>query len=145
MSLESNKALVRRAYLDGMNNHDWSVIDEVFAPDYIVRYPGVPPICGLKDAKAALSAFLDAFPDIVFTIDDQLAEGDKVTTRWTGRGTHSGPYRGFPQAANPIPPSGRPVEFSATDIYLIRDGKIAEEWNTMEEILILQRIGALPK
>jgi predicted ester cyclase len=145
VSLDSNKALVRRAYLEGMNNHDWSVIDEVFAPDYVVRYPGVPPIRGLADAKAALSAFLDAFPDMVFSIDDQLAEGDKVVTRWSGRGTHAGVYRGFPEAKHPVPPTGRPVEFSATDIYLIRGGKIVEEWNTMEEILILQRIGALPK
>ena len=141
MSLESNKELVRRAYLVGMNNRDMSVIDEVFAPDYVVHYPGVPPIRGLTDAKAALSAFLDAFPDIRFTIADQLAEGDKVTTRWVGRGTHSGEYRGFPQAANPIAPTGRPVEFSATDIYLIKNGKIAEEWNTLDEILVLRQIG----
>ncbi len=77
MSLESNKELVRRAYLVGMNNRDMSVIDEVFAPDYVVHYPGVPPIRGLADAKQALSSFLDAFPDIRFTIEDQLAEGDK--------------------------------------------------------------------
>jgi predicted ester cyclase len=145
VSLESNKELVRRAYLVGMNNRDMSVIDEVFAPDYVVHYPGVPPIHGLTDAKAALSAFLDAFPDIRFTIADQLAEGDKVTTRWVGRGTHSGEYRGFPQAANPIAPTGRPVEFSATDIYLIKNGKIAEEWNTLDEILILRQIGGLLK
>jgi predicted ester cyclase len=145
MSLESNKALVRRVYLDGMNNHDWSIIKESFTPDYIVRYPGVAPICGLTDAMAALKSFLDAFADIVFTIEDQVAEGDKVVTRWTGRGTHCGVYRGFPEAKHPIAPTGRAVEFSATDIYLIRDGKIAEEWNTTEEILILQRIGALPK
>lgn len=145
MSLESNKELVRRAYLVGMNNRDMSVIDEVFAADYVVHYPGVPPIRGLTDAKGALSAFLDAFPDICFTIEDQLAEGDRVTTRWSARGTHSGEYRGFPQAANPIAPTGRPVEFGATDIYLIRGGKIAKEWNTLDEILVLRQIGALPK
>jgi predicted ester cyclase len=145
VSLESNKELVRRAYLVAMNNRDMSVIDEVFAQDYIVHYPGVPPISGLKGAKEALGGFLDAFPDIRFTIDDQIAEGDKVTTRWSGRGTHSGEYRGFPQAANPIAPTGRSVEFSATDIYLIKNGKIAEEWNTLDEILILRQIGALPR
>ena len=145
MSLESNKALVRRAYLVAMNNRDMGVIDEVFAPDYVVHYPGVPPIRGLKDAKAALGAFLDAFPDMQFTIEDQLAEGDKVLTRWVGRGTHSGEYRGFPQAARPIPPTGRPVEFSANDIYLIKNDKIVEEWNTLAEILVLQQIGALPR
>jgi len=145
MSLERNKELVRRAYLVAMNNRDMSVIDEVFAPDYVVHYPEVPPIRGLTDAKEALSAFLDAFPDIRFTIEDQLAEGDKVTTRWSARGTHSAEYRGFPKAAKPIPPTGRPVEFSATDIYLIKDGKIAEEWNTLAEILILNQIGAMPK
>src|SRR4051812_23557738 len=125
--LGDNKAVVRRAYLDGMNNRDLSIIDEVFAPDYVVHYPGIEPIHGLGPAKEAIAAFLDAFPDIVFKIVDQIAEGDKVVTRWTAEGTHSGEFRGFPKKGKVIPPSGRPVRFGATDIYVILDGKIKEE------------------
>ena len=143
MSLEENKALVRRAYEVGMNHKDMRVIDEVFAHDYVVRYPGVAPIRGLEAAKQALGAFLSAFPDMQFIVDDQLAEGDKVKTRWTGRGTHSGEYRGFPVATSVVPPSGRPVTFTATDIYRIVDGKIVEEWNTLETVVILQQIGVV--
>lgn len=143
MSLEDNKALVRRAYEVGMNNRDMKVIDEVFAPDYVVYYPGVPPIRGLAAAKQALAAFLTAFPDIQFVVEDQLAEGDKVTTRWSARGTHSAEYRGFPTAGTVVPPSGRPVTFSATDIYRIADGKILEEWNTLESLVVLAQIGVI--
>ena len=143
MSLETNKALVRRVYEVGMTNKDWSVIDETFAPDYVVYYPGVPPIRGLKATKQALAAFLDAFPDMQFVVEDQLAEGNKVTTRWSGKGTHLGEYRGFPVAAKVYPPSGRPVHFSATDIYRIENGKIAEEWNTFETLILLHQIGAV--
>ena len=88
MSLEENKALVRRAYEVGMNNKDMEVIDEVFAQDYVVYYPGVPPIRGLADAKKALESFLTAFADMKFVVDRQIAEGDFVVTRWIGRGTH---------------------------------------------------------
>jgi predicted ester cyclase len=143
MSLEENKAILRRAYEVGMNNRDWSDIDEVFAPDYAVYYPGVPPIYGREDAKKALGAFLTAHPDMKFAVIDQLAEGDRVTTRWKGEGTHSGPFAGFPLPGSVVPASGRPVSFGATDIYRIANGQIAEEWNTLHYAGILYEIGAL--
>ena len=65
MSLEGRQALVRRAYLDGMNNRNLSIIDEVFAPDYIVHYPDMDPIRGRDTAKEAIAAFIDAFPRIL--------------------------------------------------------------------------------
>ena len=144
MSLESNKAIVRRAYLDGLNNRDLSVIEEVFDPEYTVHYPGSEPVHGIDHAKEFLTRFLAAFPDIVFSIDDQVAQGDKVVTRWSAHGTHRGDWQGMPAKTKPIPASGRPVTFSATDIYLIRDGKILEEWNTLEQLEVLFQIGAVP-
>ena len=80
----------------------------------------------------------------MFSIDDQVAEGDKVVTRWSAHGTHRGDWQGMPAKTKPIPASGRPVTFSATDIYLIRDGKILEEWNTLEQLEVLFQIGAVP-
>jgi len=141
MSTEANKAVVRRAYLDGMNNRDLSIIDEVFAPDYIVHYPDMEPIHGRDAAKEAIAAFLDAFPDIVFKIEDQIAEGNKVVTRWTAVGTHSSDFRGFPKKGTVIPASGRKVNFRATDIYWIENGQIKEEWNTLENVELMHQLG----
>ncbi|HTU18396.1 MAG TPA: ester cyclase [Gemmataceae bacterium] len=143
MTTEENKAVVRRAYLDGMNTRTLSIIDEVFAPDYVVHYPGMEPIQGRDEAKDAIAAFLDAFPDIVFTIEDQVAEGNKVVTRWTAVGTHNGEFRGFPKKGTVIPPSGRKVNFRATDIYLIIDGRIKEEWNTLENMELMHQLGVV--
>lgn len=141
--LERNKAVVRRAYLDGMNKRDLTVIDETFAPDYVVHYPGMEPIQGREEAKEAIGAFLDAFPDIVFTIEDQIAEGNKVVTRWTAVGTHNSDFKGFPKKGSIIPASGRKVDFRATDIYLIVDGLIQEEWNTLENMELMHQLGVV--
>ncbi|HAP40834.1 MAG TPA: hypothetical protein DCQ94_13905 [Nitrospira sp.] len=141
MSAEANKAVVRRAYLDGMNNRDLSIIDEVFASGYVVYYPDMEPIHGRDAAKEAIAAFLDAFPDIVFKIEDQIAEGNKVVTRWTAIGTHSGDFRGFPKKGTVIPATGRKVNFRATDIYLIEDGQIQVEWNTLENMELMHQLG----
>lgn len=145
MSTEDNKAIVRRAYLDGLNNRDLTVVDEVFDPAYVVHYPHSDPVTKVDKAKEFLTQFLTAFSDCVFTIEDQVAEGDKVVTRWSCRGTHLGEWKGLPGSSEvTIPPSGNPVLFSATDIYLIRDAKIVEEWNTLERLDVLSQIGALP-
>lgn len=142
---EENKALVRRAYLDGMNARDMEIIDEVFSPEYVSHFPGQPPTRGIEPLKETLGSFFEAFPDIVFTVEDQVAEGNKVVTRWSAQGTHQGEWRGFPPRANGLPPTGRHVTLGATDIYLIADGKILEEWNTLEQLAVLGQIGAVPE
>jgi predicted ester cyclase len=143
MSSEQNKAIVRRAYEDGMNLKNMAIIDELFAPDYQAHFPGLPPIRGVEAVKELIGSFLTAFPDIVFTIEDHVAEGDKVATRWSARGTHLAEFRGFPPRTHGVAPTGRTVSFSATDIYLIADGKIAEEWNTLEQLDVMQQLGVI--
>ncbi len=143
MTIEENKAIVRRAYEDGMNKKNLAIIDEVFAPEYVAHFPGVPPIRGVDNIKELIKAFIAAFPDIVFTVEDQIAEGDKVATRWTARGTHQGEFRGFPPKTHGIPPTGKEVSFSATDIYRISGGKIVEEWNTLEQLDVMQQLGVV--
>jgi predicted ester cyclase len=145
VSTEENKAIVRRAYIDGMNTRDMGIIEEVFSPEYISHFPGQPPTQGIEPIKEVLQSFFDAFPDIVFKIEDQLAEGDRVATRWSAQGTHQGEWRGFPPRERGIPPTGRHVTFSATDIYLIAGGQIVEEWNTLEQFAVLEQIGAVPE
>jgi predicted ester cyclase len=94
MPTEENKAIVRRAYLDGLNHDDLSVIDDVFDKDYVAHFPGTPPIQGIETAKEFLREFPGAFPDIEFTIEDQVAEGDKVVTRWSAQRHTSGRMAG---------------------------------------------------
>ena len=142
-SLEENKAIVRRAY-EGFNEGSVDVLDEVFAPNYTAHFPGTEPVVGRDAAKQLVGAFMDAFPDLVFTIEDQIAEGDRVATRWSARGTHKGEFKGFPPKTHGIPPTGNAVSFSATDIYLIADGQVTEEWNTLEQLDVMQQIGAIP-
>jgi predicted ester cyclase len=144
VSTEENKAIVRRAYEEGLSEKNMDVLDEVFDPAYVGHFPGLPPIQSLDEQKTVINSFLEAFPDIVFTVEDQLAEGDKVATRWSAHGTHLGEWRGFPPRARGIPPTGRHVTFSATDIYRIVNGKIVEEWNTLEQFDVLSQLGADP-
>lgn len=141
-SLEENKNAVRRAYEEGMNAGDIDFLDQVFTPDYTAHFPGKPPIVGLVAAKKAIAIFLAAFPDAVYTVVDIFAEGDRVVARWTARGTHLGDFEGIP-AERKVPPSGRPVSFGATDVYRMVDGKVAEEWNTINQLDLLVQIGAL--
>lgn len=141
-SLEENKNTVRRAYEEGMNGGDIDFLDQVFTQDYVAHFPGKPPIVGLAAAKEAIGPFLRAFPDAVYTIQDLIAEGDRVVARWTARGTHLGDFQGIPPE-HKVPPTGRPVVFGATDIYRMVDGKVAEEWNTIEQLDLLVQIGVL--
>lgn len=144
MSVESNKAVVRRAYEEGMNTRSMGVVEECFTPDYVAHFPGVAPIRGRDALEALLAAFFEAFPDIVFRVDDLIGEGDRVVARWSADATHSGVFRGFPPRTRGVEPTGRKVNFSATDIYRMVDGKIAEEWNTLEQLDVLHQLGVLP-
>src|SRR4051794_30222375 len=143
MSLDENKALVRRAY-DGFSQRDLTVIDEVFSESYTSHFPGQESTVGREPLRAVLQSFLDGFPDLEFTIEDQLAEGDKVATRWTAKGTHDGEFRGFPPRTHGIAPTGRTIHFAATDIYLIKDGLIEVEWNTLEQLDVMIQLGVVP-
>ena len=78
----------------------------------------------------------EAFPDIHFTIEDQIAEGDKVVTRWTCRGTHQGEFFG-------IPPTGETVTWEYFDMGLVRNGKFAERWGLDDTAAILQQLGVM--
>src|SRR5688572_19382810 len=94
-SVDANKAVVRRAYADGMTKHDLDVIRECFSPEYICRFPGGGALVGRPQFLEFLTAFMDAFPDMVYTVEDTVGEGDKVVARWVGEGTHTRPFRAF--------------------------------------------------
>jgi steroid delta-isomerase-like uncharacterized protein len=137
MSIEENKALVRREYEQGVNRGDFDVRNEVLASNYVGHFPGAPPIQGINAFKEFTSAFFTAFPDLHTTIEDLIAEGDKVAVRQTWRGTHTGNFQG-------IPPTGKQVTFTSREVYHVTGGKLAEEWVELDMLGLLQQLGVIP-
>jgi steroid delta-isomerase-like uncharacterized protein len=101
MSIEENKTIARRFYEEAFNQQDFAVCDEHFAADFVLDFPAGPgTLHGLPGIKQAVTTFLSAFPDTSMTIEDMIAEGDKVVVHWTYRGTHHGELLGIPRPAS---------------------------------------------
>jgi predicted ester cyclase len=134
---EENKALVRRwfAEIDKGNEH---IVDELIAVDYIDHNPVLPDMApgreGVKQTNAILRA---AFPDARHTIEDQIAEGDKVVTRIAGRGTFQGALLG-------IAPTGKQITIEGISIHRIAGGQFVEHWAVANQLALYQQLGALP-
>ena len=121
MSLEENKALARVWLEAVMNRHDLDAIDRAYAPDYLYRGPAGMEVRGREKARAIAASLIDAVPDRVATVDFQMAGGDRVVTRWTSRGTNTGPLFG-------APPTGGPFLAEGIVISRIEDGRILEDF-----------------
>ncbi len=132
-----NKAIVRRFVEEVQNNNDWEVYDELNAPDFVnlSAPPGIPS--DREGGKMWLQAFANAFPDARFTIEDMIAEGDRVATKKTFAGTHTGEFAG-------IPATGNHVSLTFVDILRLRDGRIVEHWLSMDQLSFLQQLGVIP-
>jgi steroid delta-isomerase-like uncharacterized protein/deazaflavin-dependent oxidoreductase (nitroreductase family) len=135
MSTEDNKTLVRRFYEEGVHNP--ALFDELLSPTYVLHFPGSPPISGIEQAKQLMVAYTSAFPDLQLTTEDMVAEGDKVAIRNTWRGTHQGTFRG-------LPPTGKHVTFTGSDIFRLVGGKIAEQWADLDALGLMQQLGGIP-
>jgi steroid delta-isomerase-like uncharacterized protein len=131
---KSNKNLVRRQVREAWNEGNLAVLHELMAPNLI--YHGLPPgmAPGLQGFKQLISMNHDAFPDIRVTIEDIIAEGDKVAVRWTWSGTHKGAYMG-------IQPTGKHVTVNGMSIHRIEDGMIVENWHEMNMLDLMQQLG----
>jgi steroid delta-isomerase-like uncharacterized protein len=135
MSAEENKALARRVIEEMFNNGNLDVADELIAPDYVDHDPAMPEeIHGPEGFKEYVSMYRSAFPDIHIEIEDQIAEGDKVTTRWTGTGTHEGDLAG-------IAPTGNRVTLPGMEIVRISDGKLVEGWEGYDSMTMMRQLG----
>ena len=135
MSTEDNKALVRRFYEEFLNGHDVNQAEELFAPNYVLYFPGGP--MDHERQKQTLTVFRAAFPDLHFTIEDMFAEGDKVATRFTWRGTHQGIFQG-------IPPTGKQVTVSGIALNRIAEGKLVEDRTELDLLGLMQQLGVIP-
>jgi steroid delta-isomerase-like uncharacterized protein len=137
MPVENNKNIVRR-YQDAYNTGNFEALAEVVAVDVLTPniIPGMPP--GLEGAKLVHQTTLLGMPDYHTTIEDLIAEGDKVVARVTMTGTHTGGFWG-------IPPTGRRVNLTAIYIVRIADGKIVEHWGEEDGMKVLKELGFKPK
>jgi steroid delta-isomerase-like uncharacterized protein len=118
---DANKALIRRVFEEVIPAGNTSAMRDVMAPDFLDHDPLPGQPAGAAGGEYVVSTMHTAHPDLRFTIDDLMAEADRVTIRWTLRGTNTGPLLGRP-------PSGQPVELAAIVIFRIANGKIAERW-----------------
>jgi steroid delta-isomerase-like uncharacterized protein len=138
MSAE-NKAVVRRYIEEVWNQRKLNVLDELIDPNYVEHDPASPDFGrGVNAARSAVNLYLAAFPDTNFTIEEMVAEGDRVVTRWTARATHKGELRG-------IAPTGRKVTVAGTTISRIAGGKIVEAHVNWDALGLFQQLGAYPE
>jgi steroid delta-isomerase-like uncharacterized protein len=137
MTSEQNKTIVRRAIEEPWKGN-LDVIDELIATDYIGHDPASPePLHGPEGVKEFISTYQAAFPTARITVEQQLAEGDLVATRWTGRGTHEGELMG-------ITATGKRVSVSGLTISRLEGGKIVEEFQNWDTFGLMQQLDAVP-
>ncbi len=132
MTLEQNKAIVRGYLIDIVNKGDMAAFDRYFSADVVFNETK-----GLEQQVARIRAIRSAFPDHHLTIEDQIAEGDRVVTRVTFQGTHQAEFSG-------AAPTGKHVRYSGIAIDRIASGKIVEMWHLANMAGLLQQIGATP-
>ena len=138
MSAEENKALVRRFVEEVQSAGNIDVVDELCSPEFVNHSapPGVPPNC--EGVKQLTAMFRRAFPDSYFTVEDMIAEGDKVATHKTFHGTHEGEFMG-------MPPTGRRVSMELIDIVRISEGRVVEHWSMGDSLGMMQQLGIIPQ
>ncbi len=136
MSTEQNKALVR-SFFDAINRGNFAVIDELYAPTYVRHDPANPQVRRREDYRQWFTGFSTAFPDLQFTIEDLIAERDKVVCRYTFRGTHKGQYRG-------IPATGKKVVLTGFAISHFVESQVVEDWHNADALGLLQQLGVIP-
>ncbi len=137
MSTEENKAAERRLTEEVWNRRGIDAVDEFIAADVVEHNPilGVGP--GREGFRQALKIIFSAFPDVEITVEDEIAEGDKVALRWSGRATHRGEFMG-------IPATNKQVTVAGIDIYRYESGKRVETWRHWDTLGLMRQLGAVP-
>ena len=132
------KLIVKRLFEEPWRGN-FDVIDEFVAPSYVGHDPAEPePIRGPAGVRANIEKYLAGFPGGGITVDDQIVDGDKVATRWTGRGTQTGEIAG-------IAPTGKEVTISGLTISRLDGDMVVEEWTTWDTLGMLIQLGAIPE
>jgi steroid delta-isomerase-like uncharacterized protein len=135
---EENKALARRWFDEVFNAQNFDVAEEITAQDAVSHDPTLNDLpSGPEGDRHVVNLYHGAFPDAQITVEDQIAEGDRVVTRWSGRGTHQEEFMG-------VPPSENRIEIAGMTINRVSGGKIAETWTNYDALGMMQQIGAMP-
>lgn len=134
--MERNKDIARRFYEEVLNERNLDLIEDLVRHDYVEHDPLPGQGSGIEGVKERSAMILDA-DDPHFTIEDMIAEGDRVAVRWTNSGTNVGELLGMPA-------TGRPFRMQGVDIYRMLDGKLAEHWHVIDMLARLQQLGLLP-
>jgi steroid delta-isomerase-like uncharacterized protein len=134
---EANKAMTRRFANEVMNRGNLRVVDELCAPNVVDHSmpPGFP--AGTAGVKQMVTMYRSAFPDMRATIEDLIAEGDKVVARWSATGTHRGELMG-------IPATGKRVTVTGIGIDRFASGKMVEHWEIFDQLSMMQQLGVVP-
>ena len=136
MASEANKEIVRRFYEEVLNARRTGVLDELATPNYEEHDPLPGQGAGLDGLKERVTMLVDGLSPH-FTIEDIVAEGEKVVVRWTNAGTHVGEFFG-------IPPTGKSFQIAGIDVHRLQGGKMAEHWHVVDVFALLQQLGVLP-
>ena len=131
----ANKKVVRRYFNEVLNAGNLKKIKELIAQDYVSHYPaGYELGGGPEDVEQIVTSVREAFPDVQFTVDDLIAEGEKVVCRWTFKGVQAGNFMG-------IPPTGREATVVGIAIYRVVDGQISEAWVAWDVLGLMRQLG----
>jgi steroid delta-isomerase-like uncharacterized protein len=137
MTIEANKAVMSR-FTDFINTASEKLAAELISPDAVFHVPGAPePLRGPTGYLAVIGMMRIGFPDIQWTLDEMIAEGDRVAARFTMRGTHQGTFFG-------VPPTGKKIAVTAMNFYRLSGGQFIEERGQPDLLALMQQIGAIP-
>jgi steroid delta-isomerase-like uncharacterized protein len=130
-----NREVFRRVIDEGFNRGNFDAWDECFAEPFVEHQHGLPP--ALADFKRSIAGLRAAFPDLHLTIEEMVAQDDKVWARMTSRGTHRGPFFG-------LPPTGKSFTIAVFDVCRFENGRIVEHWGVPDRFALLEQLGGLP-
>ena len=140
--MDRNKALAERLYVEVFGKGNLAAADEILAPDCVAHAADQPPRVGTDGIKQQAMLLRTAIPDLESILMDQVAEGDKVVSRWLGRGTNTGELR-LPTGV--VPATGRQLEFGEIRIDRFENGQIAESWFIPDRLALWQQLGLAPR
>jgi steroid delta-isomerase-like uncharacterized protein len=136
--MTDNKAIAHYFLEEGFSTGNLAPADELIAANFANHDPGTPPLPpGPEGYKQLVGMYRAAYPDLKVTVDDLIAEGDKVVGRWTARGTNTGKL-------GDMPPTGKQATIMGISILLITGGKVAEQWTNWDTLGMLQQLGVIP-
>ena len=135
MSIEDNKNLSKKLFEEVWNKGNLNVVDDLIALDYVIHM-GNKDLVGIDNYKNFVKIYRNAFPDIYYTVNDLIAEDDKVVERWSAQGTHKGELLG-------IPPTNKKLKVTGIDIVRIKEGKMVERWAEYDFKGMMEQLGVI--